>query len=125
MNIENPKNPESVSPLAEISGNGSIGKEGLASLNSPIDSPYSSGFDAEHPMPSYEQLRNAGFSEHVANQILNGGNHCYSQKELFQALYSENPLQAYNDMMHAKGDEIFKRSEELINGIQKEFGIYI
>ena len=31
--------------------------------------PFSSGFDAEHPLPSYDELRNAGFSDYLARHI--------------------------------------------------------
>ena len=43
-------------------------------------SPFDSGFDADHPMPTYDQLRNAGFSDYLAHQITDGLFHCYSQK---------------------------------------------
>ena len=79
-------------------------------------SPFESGFDAEHPMPTYDQLRNAGFSDHIANRILSGDSHSYSQRELFHCLYeSDDPLKAYNEMMHAKVEKSLAESEALIN----------
>ena len=54
---------------------------------------FSSGFDAEHPMLTYEDLRNAGFSDYLAHNISEGLSHSYSDKELFHVLYeSEDPL---------------------------------
>lgn len=82
-------------------------------------SPFSSGFDAEHPMPTYEELRNAGFSDHIANRILSGDSHSYSQRELYQCLYeSDDPLAAYNEMMHAKVEKSLAESDALINRIE-------
>lgn len=88
-----------------------------------LSSAYSSGFDSDHPMPTYDELRNAGFSDYLANQILYGGTHCYSQKELYEALYSDDPLSAYNDMMNSKVNDALERSDKLIEDIQNEFGI--
>lgn len=86
-------------------------------------SPFESGFDAEHPFPTYEQLRNAGFSPHVAKNIRYGITHSYSQRELFECLYnSKNPVEAYNKMMKAKVDKAIAKTDELIKGINKEFG---
>ena len=88
-----------------------------------FSSPYSSGFDEEHPMPTYDELRNAGFSDYLSNQILYGEDHCYSQRELFNALYSGNPLEAYNEMMEGKVNDALNRSDKLIEDIQNEFRI--
>lgn len=88
-----------------------------------FSSPYSSGFDEEHPMPTYDELRNAGFSDYLSNQILYGVEHCYSQRELYNALYSDNPLEAYNEMMDGKVNDALNRSDKLIEDIQNEFGI--
>ena len=41
---------------------GGIADDTLGTLGA-THSPFSSGFDAEHPMPTYEELRNAGFSD--------------------------------------------------------------
>ena len=88
--------------------------------------PFSSGFDAEHPMPSYDQLRNAGFSDHVANSILNTDqHHTYSQRELHDVLYSDNPLEAYNQMMSAKAQAHFQRTAELERELNRDFGIFV
>ena len=82
-------------------------------------SPFASGFDAEHPFPTYDELRNAGFSDHVANRILSGESPNYSQKELFECFYeSDDPLKAYDDMMHAKVGKCLAESDELINRIE-------
>lgn len=89
-----------------------------------LSSVYSSGFDENHPMPSYDGLRNAGFSDFLANQILFGDGHCYSQKELFNALYSDDPLSAYNEMIDSKVNNVLNRSDKLIEDIQNELGIY-
>lgn len=87
-------------------------------------SPFDSGFDAEHPMPSFEQLRNAGFSDYIAHSILDGGTHSYSEKELFQCLYgSDDPVKAYNEMMEAKVNLALDKSESIINDIEKELGL--
>ena len=88
--------------------------------------PYESGFDAEHPMPTYDQLRNAGFSEYLANNILYGESHTYSQKELFHCLYeSDDPVKAYNEMMDAKVKASIAKTDELIKDIENEFGIKV
>lgn len=80
---------------------------------------YSSGFDEEHPRLTYDELRNAGFSDHIARSISNGGEHSYSDKELFHVLYEcKDPVQAYNDMMSAKAEDIFNRTDELIEDIE-------
>ena len=89
-------------------------------------SPFESGFDARHPMPTFEQLRNAGFSNHIANSILYGSSHCYSQKELFHCLYeSDDPVKAYNEMMDAKVKASIAKTDELIKDIENEFGIKV
>lgn len=88
-----------------------------------IGSPFDSGFDEDHPMPTYEELLNAGFSDEVAVNILYGGSHCYSQRELYHCFYeSDDPLKAYNEMVEAKADECIKRADRLIHDIEDEFG---
>lgn len=90
----------------------------LSSLGSTND-PYSSGFDSEHPVPSYEQLRNAGFSENIAHRIAEGGSHSYSQKELFHVLYEcDDPVQAYDEMMAVKANAVIASTDKLINDIE-------
>lgn len=87
-------------------------------------SPFDSGFDAEHPMPTYDQLRNAGFSEHLARNITSGLSHSYSQRELYHCLYeSDDPLKAYNEMMEAKVQDSIAKTDQLIHDIETEFGI--
>ena len=89
-------------------------------------SPFESGFDAEHPMPTYDQLRNAGFSDYLAKSILYGESHTYSQKELFHCLYeSDDPVKAYNEMMDAKVKASIAKTDELIKDIENEFGIKV
>lgn len=82
-------------------------------------SPFSSGFDTEHPLPSYEQLRNAGFSDYLAHHISEGGCHSYSDRELFHVLYeSKDPVAAYNEMMEAKAQFAMDKTDALINDIE-------
>lgn len=132
--------------LAKLEEKGLVSpKEELASeVNEPIDgvaakdnmeesifrkssaSPFESGFDAEHPMPTYDQLRNAGFSEYLAKNILYGESHSYSQKELFRCLYeSDDPVKAYNEMLEAKIKASSARTDELIKDIERDFGIKV
>lgn len=81
--------------------------------------PFRSGFDAEHPIPSYEELRNAGFSEYLAHNISEGGCHSYSDRELFHVLYeSEDPVSAYNEMMETKALHAIDKADALINDIE-------
>lgn len=101
----------SMNPIDDdILGN-TMGNDGM--------SPFDSGFNDTHPFPTYDQLRNAGFSDHVANSIVYGDTHSYSQRELFHCLYeSDDPLAAYNEMMHAKVEKSLAESEALINRIE-------
>ena len=118
MDFENLKQTlsEVISPLEKL-----IGKETPVetpdSLNKPVENPYESGFDKDHPMPTYDQLRNAGFSDYLANQILHG-KHSYSDKELFNVLYSPDPVEAYNKMMKAKVDKHIAETDELLKSIK-------
>lgn len=83
------------------------------------DNPLGSVFDDEHPFPSYEELRNAGFSEHLARNITNGGCHSYTNEELFHVLYeSEDPVAAYNEMMDIKAHIALDKADELIDDIE-------
>ena len=69
-----------------------IRPEGIGASN-----PYASGFDEEHPLPTYKELRNAGFSDFEANKIIYGTYTIYSEKELFECLYgSDDPKAAYD-----------------------------
>jgi hypothetical protein len=82
-------------------------------------SPFSSGFDAEHPMPTYEELRNAGFSDYLAHNIAEGLSHSYSDKELFHVLYeSDDPVAAYNEMMEDKAQVALDKADALIADIE-------
>lgn len=82
-------------------------------------SPFDSGFDEDHPMPTYDQLRNAGFSDYLANSILSGNSHTYSQRELFHCLYESNdPVKAYNEMMEAKIQDTIAKTDKRIHAIE-------
>ena len=105
-----------LSPTEEL-GDGTI--ENTAGTMGASHNPFSSGFDAEHPLPSYEELRNAGFSDYLARNISEGGCHSYSDKELFHVLYeSEDPVAAYNEMMDAKAQHAMDKADALINEIE-------
>lgn len=105
-----------LSPTEEL-GDGTI--ENTAGTMGASHNPFSSGFDAEHPLPSYEELRNAGFSDYLARNISEGGCHSYSDKELFHVLYeSEDPVAAYNEMMDAKAQHAIDKADALINDIE-------
>lgn len=91
----------------------SLGTSGAA------HSPFSSGFDAEHPMLSYEELRNAGFSDYLAHNIAEGLSHSYSDKELFHVLYeSDDPVAAYNEMVEDKAQVALDKTDALIADIE-------
>ncbi len=120
-------NGEQFNPLDDLQN------ESFSSINNPDEdmlgsvfnhkrlSPYDSGFDAEHPMPTYDQLRNAGFSDYLAHQITGGLSHCYSQRELFHCLYeSEDPVKAYNEMMDGKVQDSIAKTDKLIQEIESE-----
>lgn len=83
------------------------------------DSSLGSVFDEEHPIPSYEELRNAGFNDYLARNISEGGCHSYSDEELFHVLYeSEDPVAAYNEMMDAKAHDAIDKADALIDEIE-------
>lgn len=114
-------NETSFSPMDDImncqTGMEGLGECTLGSMFSKVSSnPFDSGFDADHPMPTYDQLRNAGFSDYLARNILSGDSHTYSQKELFHCLYeSDDPLKAYNEMMDAKVQGAIEKADKLIH----------
>ena len=82
-------------------------------------SPFSSGFDAEHPMPTNEELRNAGFSDYLAHNISEGLSHSYSDNELFHVLYeSDDPVAAYNEMVEDKAQVALDKADALIADIE-------
>ena len=81
---------------------------------------FSSGFDDEHPLPSYDELRNAGFSDYLAHHISEGGCHSYSESELYHVLYeSDDPVSAYNDMMDGKAQAAINKADQIIDSIEK------
>lgn len=87
-----------------------IRPEGIGASN-----PYASGFDEEHPLPTYKELRNAGFSDFEANKIIYGTYTIYSEKELFECLYgSDDPKAAYDAMIREKIAEHLNRTDRLI-----------
>lgn len=87
-------------------------------------SPFDSGFDADHPMPTYDQLRNAGFSDYLAHNITSALSHSYSERELYHCFYeSDDPLKAYNEMMEAKVHDSIAKTDKLINDIEAELGL--
>lgn len=80
---------------------------------------FSSGFDDEHPFPSYEELKDMGFSDYLARNITEGEEHSYSNGELFHVLYeSEDPVAAYNDMMETKAHDAIEKADTLIEDIE-------
>lgn len=82
-------------------------------------SSFGSGFDGEHPFPSYEELRNAGFSDDLAHNIAESESHSYTDRELFHVIYeSENPVDAYNEMMAAKAQNAIDKADALMKGIE-------
>ena len=100
-------------------------KTSLEELNAPIEkkkdsNPFSSGFDKDHPMPTYDQLRNAGFCSEDAKKILYNTNHIYSSKELYHCFYeSPDPVKAYKDMMSEKAKLQIEKTEDFLrrNGV--------
>lgn len=89
-------------------------------LGTSHNDPFDSMFDSEHPFPTYEQLRNAGFSSEVAHNIVDGLDHAYSQKELYHVLYeSNNPLTAYNEMMDEKVQATCEKIDNMIDDVEK------
>ena len=85
----------------------------------------SGGFTEEEPMFTYEQLRDAGFSDAMAMQIVNPDMpHSYSRQELHDVLYSANPLEAYNQMMDTKAQAAINRADAIGRQIGRDFGIF-
>jgi len=69
--------------------------------------------------PSFDELINAGFSEETASNILDDSRvHPYTGEELYAILHSENPQQAYNDMMDIKVHDTINRADALIDWIE-------
>jgi len=97
------------------------GIDGGGAFGTSTHSVSGSFFDDEHPLPTVDQLQHAGFSHELAERIVAGYGdaHSYSEKELFHCIYeSDNPAQAYNEMMDAKVHEVMTKSDELIKDIQ-------
>ena len=105
--------------MSSTTGSNTTDGYGANGFGASHHNPFSSGFDTQHPFPTYEQLRNAGFSDFIANSITDGGTHTYSQKELYHVLYeSEDPVQAYNDMMDIKAQHAIDKTDRLIKDIE-------
>lgn len=87
----------------------------------------SGGFSEEQPMFTYEQLRNIGFDDRIANHMLDlDAHHSYSQRELFDVLYnSENPVDAYNKLMDGKVEIAINKADALIESIEQDFNISV
>ena len=76
-------------------------------------------------MPSFEELQNMGFSDHIAHGMLNPDMpHSYTQQELQTVLSSDNPLEAYNQMMDAKANVAMAKADALEARIARDFGIF-
>lgn len=120
-------------------------------INGDIDGMVPTGFDPhlfEIVMPTYKELREAGFSEKDANNILDESiEHPYSDwellfclhesvdpvnaykelleskttdKKLFHVMYEcDDPIQAYNDMMSSKIDNVVSYADKLLEDIEK------
>ena len=76
-------------------------------------------------MFTYEQLLEAGFSESIAHNILNTEmHHSYSQQELHDVRYSDNPLESYNRMMEEKAQAAINHADALEARIGRDFGVF-
>ena len=66
-----------------------------------------------------------GFSDHIAHGMLNPDMpHSYTQQELQTVLSSDNPLEAYNQMMDAKAHAAMAKADALEARIGRDFGIF-
>ena len=63
--------------------------------------------DIDNPMPTYKELRDAGFSDEEAKNILDESIvHPYSRWELFLCLYeSDDPVKTYKELLESKNKE--------------------
>lgn len=86
-------------------------------IQSFCSSPYESGFDEDHPLPTYDELRNAGFTDFEAKQITYHTYTVFSERELFEVLYSENSKEAYDAMMHKKLNTLDDRVNRIITSL--------
>ena len=68
--------------------------------------------DIDNPMPTYKELRDAGFNDEEAKNILDESIvHPYSKWELFLCLYeSDDPVKAYKELLESKKN---KENDEL------------
>lgn len=64
-------------------------------------------FDIENPMPTYKELKDAGFSDEEAIYILDELiEHPYTKWELLLCLYeSDDPVKAYKELLETKKQE--------------------
>lgn len=105
--------------MDDIQSTGDEINESTEILGSSTHTYTNSVFDDEHPLPSYEELRNAGFSEYLAHHISEGDCHSYSDSELYHVLYeSENPVTAYNDMMDGKAQAAINKADAIIEDVE-------
>ena len=90
----------------------------------PSDVPFTGSFEG-FVMPSFEELQDMGFSDHIAHGMLNPDMpHSYTQQELQTVLSSDNPLEAYNKMMDAKAHAAMAKADALEARIGRDFGIF-
>lgn len=90
---------------------------------------FGSGFDAEHPYPTFEQLCEAGFRSEVAFSIseeyrhsFSNDHHPYTKRELFHVLYeSDDPVKAYNEMMEGKFRIKMERFDETLDDVIRKY----
>ena len=63
--------------------------------------------DIDNPMPTYKELRDAGFNDEEAKNILDESIvHPYSKWELFLCLYeSDDPVKTYKELLESKKQE--------------------
>lgn len=83
----------------------------------PIDDPF---FDDEHPFPTREELIKMGFSEYLAENIIDDRDHTYTREELFHVFYeSDNPVIAYNDMMTEKVELFIEKNDAFVRDLEE------
>ena len=88
------------------------------------DVPFTGSYEG-FVMPSIEELRDMGFSDHIAHDMLNPDiSHSYTQQELQTVLSSDNPLDAYNQMMDAKAHAAMAKADALEARIGRDHGIF-
>lgn len=80
----------------------------------------------EFMMPSFEQLREEGFTEADANNILDESRvHCYSYDELYDALQSNDPVSAYHNLLDQHAQIAIDKADQLIKELEnnKEYNL--